>query len=371
MYSRPKRIPATVGQVCEGLNAMIKVVEPNTTAKTGQAADARATYEALEGKADKSELPAKVSDLENDAGYLTEHQDITGLATKEEVQDLDERVTDLEENGGGGGGGASVIVNETLTQDGENPVKSKGIWSAIWGAIAAPAASVYAWVTTELGKKQDKLKQGENITIAEDGTISASGGSVDVVAEIAGKEIKPSRVVIESMNGDRPLFKTMLYSDGLAFYDYTDSEEGSLLQAEWHNLILAMPKYEFVEGVADDMPEFSAAEIIVFPHNVNHISTRSFSGAAKNLSFYLTTLESTQGNTANDLILVFDCYVEGYRIEWTEEGKEYTFHPRGGDAANLEVVAGKRNVFFITEVQPDVFMVARDELALPDAGGGE
>lgn len=47
------------------------------------------------------------------------------------------------------------------------------------------------------------------------------------------------------------------------------------------------------------------------------------------------------------------------------------FFPRGGDAANLEVVAGKRNVFFITEVQQNQFMVARDELALPDAGGGE
>jgi hypothetical protein len=46
-------------------------------------------------------------------------------------------------------------------------------------------------------------------------------------------------------------------------------------------------------------------------------------------------------------------------------------YPRSGDAANLEVVAGKRNVFFITEVQPNVFMVARDELALSDVGGGE
>lgn len=36
----------------------------------------------LANKADKSELPTKVSDLENDAGYLTQHQDISGKADK-------------------------------------------------------------------------------------------------------------------------------------------------------------------------------------------------------------------------------------------------------------------------------------------------
>lgn len=38
-------------------------------------------------KADKSEIPTKVSAFENDAGYLTEHQDISGLATKDELND--------------------------------------------------------------------------------------------------------------------------------------------------------------------------------------------------------------------------------------------------------------------------------------------
>lgn len=36
----------------------------------------------LADKADKTEIPTKVSDLENDAGYLTEHQDISGKADK-------------------------------------------------------------------------------------------------------------------------------------------------------------------------------------------------------------------------------------------------------------------------------------------------
>ena len=38
-------------------------------------------------KIDIPEVPTKVSELENDAGYLTEHQDISHLATKEELQE--------------------------------------------------------------------------------------------------------------------------------------------------------------------------------------------------------------------------------------------------------------------------------------------
>lgn len=46
------------------------------------------TNNLLDGKADKSEIPTKVSDLENDAGYLTQHQDISGKADKTYVDEL-------------------------------------------------------------------------------------------------------------------------------------------------------------------------------------------------------------------------------------------------------------------------------------------
>ena len=39
----------------------------------------------LSGYAQKSELPTKVSELENDAGYLTEHQDLSDYAKKTEL----------------------------------------------------------------------------------------------------------------------------------------------------------------------------------------------------------------------------------------------------------------------------------------------
>lgn len=39
----------------------------------------------LSGKANKSDIPTKTSQLTNDSGFLTEHQDISHLATKEEL----------------------------------------------------------------------------------------------------------------------------------------------------------------------------------------------------------------------------------------------------------------------------------------------
>lgn len=45
--------------------------------------------EDIQEKADKTEIPLKVSQLENDAGYLTEHQDISGKADKPTIKIID------------------------------------------------------------------------------------------------------------------------------------------------------------------------------------------------------------------------------------------------------------------------------------------
>ena len=55
---------------------------------------------------------------------------------------------------------AKADVAATVTQDGANPVKSSGIWSAIWGAlIALPTGftSLYDWCVSQLARKQDAL----------------------------------------------------------------------------------------------------------------------------------------------------------------------------------------------------------------------
>lgn len=46
--------------------------------------------------AKKTEVPTKISQLENDSGYLTEHQDISGLATKDEVKAVEEKIPSID-----------------------------------------------------------------------------------------------------------------------------------------------------------------------------------------------------------------------------------------------------------------------------------
>lgn len=54
---------------------------------------AYATVEALNDKADKTSIPTKVSQLTNDSGYLTTHQDISNLATKTELTNKVDKVS--------------------------------------------------------------------------------------------------------------------------------------------------------------------------------------------------------------------------------------------------------------------------------------
>ena len=46
--------------------------------------------------AKKTEVPTKISQLENDSGYLTEHQDISGLATKNDVKAVEEKIPSID-----------------------------------------------------------------------------------------------------------------------------------------------------------------------------------------------------------------------------------------------------------------------------------
>lgn len=64
--------------------------------------------EQLTDYAKKTEIPAKVSQLENDAGYLTQHQDISGLATKDEVEIVENKIPSIE------GLATEAYVNEAV-----------------------------------------------------------------------------------------------------------------------------------------------------------------------------------------------------------------------------------------------------------------
>lgn len=78
-------------------SAMNSAIKDNKNAITVLQAD----------KADKTEIPTKVSELENDSSYLTEHQDISNLVVKEEGKGLSSNDYTSEEKTKLGGVGTS------------------------------------------------------------------------------------------------------------------------------------------------------------------------------------------------------------------------------------------------------------------------
>jgi len=52
---------------------------------TAQELGALTEHQDISGKADKSEIPTKTSELTNDSGFLTQHQDLTLYALKSEI----------------------------------------------------------------------------------------------------------------------------------------------------------------------------------------------------------------------------------------------------------------------------------------------
>lgn len=81
----------------------------------------------LNKKADKSAIPTKVSQLKNDAGYINSHQDISHLATKEEVEDISlemsrkqDKISDLDAIRSGASKGSTALQSipaEYVTDD--------------------------------------------------------------------------------------------------------------------------------------------------------------------------------------------------------------------------------------------------------------
>ena len=108
----------------------------------------------------ENKIPTKVSQLENDKGYLTEHQDLTGYAKKTDIPDVSgfiteipsEYVTDDELNAKGYLTEHQSLANYSTTEEMNNAISNH-----------------------HDSTKQDTLTPGSNITI-ENNVISATGG---------------------------------------------------------------------------------------------------------------------------------------------------------------------------------------------------
>lgn len=168
------------------LNADVseKVTRPDT-AEVGQALVVKEIDE--EGKptvfeAEDIKVPTKTSELENDSGYLTEHQDISGKLDAVKLPEaIDTALAEAKESGAfdgkDGAPGEKGEPGETTYI--ENPYDDTELKSEIATKITAPE-------NPEVGKVF-KIK-----TVNEDGTFIgewADGGVANLDVQIAGKSI--------------------------------------------------------------------------------------------------------------------------------------------------------------------------------------
>lgn len=165
----------------------ISTHETSASAMNSAIKDNKSAITALQiGKADKTEIPivpTNVSEFTNDAGYLTEHQDISNLVVKEEGKGLSSNDYTSEEKTKLGGVGTSqgrniipypysqttkTVYGVTFT---DNKDGSIGISGTQDGSTSRPYMGVGIWWGTD--KKEGNIKIDANTYF----TISANCSS--------------------------------------------------------------------------------------------------------------------------------------------------------------------------------------------------
>ena len=165
----------------------ISTHETSASAMNSAIKDNKSAITALQiGKADKTEIPivpTNVSEFTNDAGYLTEHQDISNLVVKEEGKGLSSNDYTSEEKTKLGGVGTSqgrniipypysqttkTVYGVTFT---DNKDGSIGISGTQDGSTSRPYMGVGIWYSTD--KKEGNIKIDANTYF----TISANCSS--------------------------------------------------------------------------------------------------------------------------------------------------------------------------------------------------
>lgn len=130
----------------------------------------------LSSKADKSDIPTKVGQLENDKGYITEHQDISGLATKKELNDgLNSKqnvISDLDTIRAGAALGATALQAVPDNYVTEKELTDKGYITA-------------AAIANKVDKEDGKGLSSNDYTDAEKSKLAsiADGAEVNVQAD--------------------------------------------------------------------------------------------------------------------------------------------------------------------------------------------
>lgn len=156
------------------LTAAEKAIDDEATLRAAADADLEANKADKATTYTKTEVDSKIAGVQTFKKYLVQtlpdpdEADMKGLylvptGETSEEGDLCEEWTVVEENGEKrwekiGVKAVDLTLDDAVTRTSPNGVKSSGIWSALWGALAAlptGITSLYDWCVAQLGLKRD------------------------------------------------------------------------------------------------------------------------------------------------------------------------------------------------------------------------
>lgn len=172
-------------------------------------------------KALEEAIPTKVSELTNDAGYLTSHQDISHLATKEEVSKKQDAITDLSSIREGAEKGATALQSVPSEYVTETELAAKGF---------ATVQSLTGYVEKEEGKGLSD----ENFTSEEKQKLSELEDFVasEVTQSIKNlEEAMPTKV--SDLENDAEYVNTTSFNAGLSLKQNLNTYVTNVSAANW------------------------------------------------------------------------------------------------------------------------------------------
>ena len=144
-----------IADIINGAPSTLDTLSEIATAMDENKSVVDALDKAIGTKANKADIPTKISELENDSNFLTEHQDLSSYAKTEDIP------TELPANGGN----ADTVNNHTVNTD----VPSDAVFTDTVYTLPIATTEILGGV----------MPDGTTITVDENGVISAVGGSDD------------------------------------------------------------------------------------------------------------------------------------------------------------------------------------------------
>lgn len=149
-----------IADIINGAPSTLDTLSEIATAMDENKSVVDALDKAIGTKANKADIPTKISELENDSNFLTEHQDLSSYAKTEDIP------TELPANGGN----ADTVNNHTVNTD----VPSDAVFTDTVYTLPIATTEILGGV----------MPDGTTITVDENGVISSSKAS-------AGSTVQP------------------------------------------------------------------------------------------------------------------------------------------------------------------------------------